>query len=74
LQHQIPESAQGGALFYFVHTQLIETDAGQAVIILTEKLEKFLLKTLSGENIFTACSLIQGVIGCFKELSTVSRP
>jgi hypothetical protein len=37
--HQIPDLAQGGALFYFVHIQLIQTDAEQAVTILTEKLE-----------------------------------
>jgi hypothetical protein len=57
---QIPDSAQGGSLLYFVLIQLIQTNGKQAVRIITVQLEKFLLKTLSsGENIFTACSLIQ---------------
>jgi hypothetical protein len=61
---QIPDSAQRGALFYFILIQLIQMDAEQAVIILTEKLEKFSLKTLSGEKSLRLTALS-------KELGTV---
>jgi hypothetical protein len=59
---QIPDLVQGGALFYFILIQLIQTNVKQAVRVLTEKLEKFSLTTLLGEDIFTASSLIHGVM------------
>jgi hypothetical protein len=42
--------------------KLIQTNTEQAVQVLTEKLEKLSLKSLAGENVFTACSLIRGVL------------
>jgi hypothetical protein len=59
---RIPDEEKGGALFYFVMIKLIQTDTEQAVRVITEKLEKLSLKSLAGENVFTACSLIRGVI------------
>jgi hypothetical protein len=59
---RIPDEEKGGALFYYIMIKLIQTDTEQAVRVLTEKLEKLSLKTLAGENVFTACSLIRGVI------------
>jgi hypothetical protein len=59
---RIPDEEKGGALFYFVMIKLIQTDTEQAVRVLTEKLEKLSLKSLAGENVFTACSLIRGVL------------
>jgi hypothetical protein len=59
---RIPDEEKGGALFYFIMIKLIQTDTEQAVRVLTEKLEKLSLKSLAGENVFTACSLIRGVI------------
>jgi hypothetical protein len=50
--------------------KLIQTDTEQAVRVLTEKLERLSLKTLAGENVFTACSLIRGVI---KRLEIVGK-
>ncbi len=48
--------------FYFLMVKLIQTDTEQAARVLTEKLEKLSLKSLAGENVFTACSLIRGVL------------
>jgi hypothetical protein len=67
----VPDVEQGGALFYFIMIQLIQTDAEQAVRTLTEKLEKLSLKSLAGENIFTACSLIRGVMDRLKTVNKV---
>jgi hypothetical protein len=63
----IPDVEQGGPLFYYMMIQLIQTDAEQAVRTLIDKLEHLSLKTLSGENIFTACSLIRGVLACLHQ-------
>jgi hypothetical protein len=55
--HPVPDEEQEGrslALFYH--------DSEQVVRTLMEKLERLSLKTLAGENIFTACSLIRGVM------------
>jgi uncharacterized membrane protein YgcG len=59
---KVPDEEQGGALFYFTMIKLIQTDTEQAVRVLTDKLEKLSLKTLTGENVYTACSLIRGVV------------
>jgi hypothetical protein len=55
---KIPDKEEGGALFYFIMIKLIQTDMEQVVQFLTEKLEKLSLKSLAGENVFTACRLI----------------
>jgi hypothetical protein len=67
----IPDVEQGGPLFYYMMIQLIQTDAEQAVRTLIDKLEHLSLKTLSGENIFTACSLIRGVLDRLKAVKQV---
>jgi hypothetical protein len=67
----IPDVEQGGPLFYYMMIQLIQTDAEQAVRTLIDKLEHLSLKTLSGENIFTACSLIRGVLARLKSVNQV---
>jgi hypothetical protein len=67
----IPDVEQGGPLFYYTMIQLIQTDAEQAVRTLIDKLEHLSLKTLSGENIFTACSLIRGVLARLKSVNQV---
>jgi hypothetical protein len=67
---KIPDKEKGDALFYFFMIKLIQTDTEQAVRVLTKKLKKLSLKTLAGENVFTACSLIQGVI---KRLEIVGK-
>ena len=59
---KIPDEEKGGALFYFIMIKLIQTNTEQAVRVLTEKLEKLSLRTLTGENVYTACSLIRGVV------------
>jgi hypothetical protein len=48
-----------------------QTSVEQAVILLMEKLEKFLLKTLSGETIFTASSLFLGVMDRLRTINKV---
>ncbi len=53
-----PDEEQGGALFYYIMIQLIQTDTEQAVCVLTDKLERLTVKKLTAENIFTAVILI----------------
>ena len=56
-----PDVEQGGALFYHVMIHLIQSDVERAARGLIVRLEKMTLRSLSGENIFVACSLIRGV-------------
>lgn len=56
-----PDVEQGGALFYHVMIRLIQSDVERAARGLIVRLEKMTLRSLSGENIFVACSLIRGV-------------
>ena len=58
---QIPDTEQGGGLFYYFMIKLIQSDVERAARGLIVRLEKMTLKSLSGENVFTACSLIRGV-------------
>ncbi len=59
---KFPDVEQGSALYFYVMVRLIQTDVEHAARGLLLRLEKMTLRSLSGENIFTACSLIQGVL------------
>jgi hypothetical protein len=69
--HPVPNVEQGGALFFLIMIQLVQTDPEQAVRALTEKLESLSLKSLAGKNIFTACSLIRAVMDRLKTVNKV---
>jgi hypothetical protein len=67
----VTEVERGGALYYFHMIQLIQTDVERAARGLIDRLESFKLKSLSGENIFVACSLIKGVVNKLQSIGRV---
>jgi hypothetical protein len=67
----ITEVERGGALYYYHMIQLIQTDVERAARGLIDRLEAFKLKSLSGENIFVACSLIKGVVNKLQSIGRV---
>jgi hypothetical protein len=73
LEHMriLPNVEKGGALYYFHMIKLIQTDVERAARGLIDRLETFTLRTLSGKNIFVACSLIKGVLNKLESIGRV---
>jgi hypothetical protein len=58
-------------VIYFIVIKVIQTNMlEQAARVLTKKLEKPSLRTLTGGNIYTGCSLIRGVV---KHMDVVNK-
>jgi hypothetical protein len=69
--HTFPDVKKDEALYYYQMIKLIQMDLERVARGLIDQLETFTLKSLSGENIFVACSLIKGVLSKLKSIGRV---
>lgn len=59
---QIPQSEQGGPLFYFIMINLITSSTAEAARTLINRIRTLQIRDIPGENVFTAVSQVRGAL------------